>query len=686
MNYTYIFPKKAITLNQQQSNIVIHNPNNNVRVLAAAGSGKTTTITTKIAHMIHTLNINSASIMLVTFTHNAASSMSAKIAELIGTNNVLTGTFHSISQIVLSQFTNRNPDDLYHVDELPYMFLEFINSQAGIIWASTIKYVFVDEYQDVNDIQYKTILALRRNGAHVIIVGDDAQNIYAWRGSSVEYILRFETGFSPLADFQLSTNYRSVASIIDCANDAMRHIPTLSHKDIMRCGIDTIGYIPTIKHFKRFSDECNWVVTSAQIAVSSGTTAILSKFNSTLYKYEELFVKAGIPCKLLTRRMDGVMITLRATELSEMPDAKTIVLSTFHASKGLEWDTVIMTGMSDDFFPQSKKTTEIINERRLFYVGITRARHRLYFTYSGDFPKISRFVSEINMLDGKRPVTTELSILDNTSVLKSGVTELIRNLNGENYIHIKRSGLLPILKFTQHNFYNEFKYGYPEWVQKQEMFSEFGCFVDYCIRRMIGEKCPPSGGLHDKRADDVISSGKIPEFMKKRFIMSYTDYSNNAKKWSNILPQIWCVSCCHSIWYGRMAVLYKNVSYDNLSECLRFLLTVESVIDNILSTPKYSMITCNPYLTNGTICGDIDLLAGPTGDTIIDIKTSINSPKQLNNIIQMLCYVHLARSAGYTPKNFVLFNPLSGEWLTLDISDWDKGNELQEYLCKLRQN
>lgn len=683
MNYT--FPKKTLTLNQQQTNIVLHDPNTNVRVLAAAGSGKTTTITAKIAHMIHTLHINSASILLVTFTHNAASAMSTKIADLIGSNNVLTGTFHSISQTILSQYTDLDPDNLYHVDELPHMFLEFIMGATGSVWASTIKYVFVDEYQDVNDIQYRTILALRRAGANVIIVGDDAQNIYAWRGSSVEYILRFETGFSPLVDFQLSTNYRSVASIINCANDAMKHIPTLSHKDMMRCGIDTVGVVPTVQHFKRFGDECKWVFGAACAAVASGTTAILSKFNSTLYKYEEIFAKAGVPCKLLTRRMDGVMVSLRAADLSAAPPDGTIVLSTFHASKGLEWDNVIMTGMCDDFFPQSKKPGEIIHERRLFYVGITRARQHLHFTYSGEFSRPSRFLTEIAALDGKRPAICELSTLDNTTAIKNGVTELIRNLNGEDYIHIKRTKMLPPLKFIQHSFYDGFNFTYPQWVQEHEMFSEFGCFIDYCIRRMIGEKCPPSGGLHDRRATDVISLGKVPDFMKKRFVLAYTDYSCQDKKWSTILPQIWCVSCCHSIWYGRMAVLYKKVSYENLLECMRFLLTIESVVDNLLSTPKYSTLICNPSFTNGVICGDIDLLAGSSGDTIIDIKTSANSPKQLDNILQLLCYVHLARSAGYSPANIVLFNPLSGEWLTLDVSCWDKGDELQEYLISRKK-
>ncbi len=785
--YMYQFPLRALTLNAQQIAVVMCDIHTNARILASAGSGKTTTITAKIAHMVQTLRVQPESIMLTTFTHNAAETMQQKICSLIGTTDIAIGTFHSLAQRILSGHgaSDADIDDVYHVDELPFKLLEFMNTPAGTAWRATIKHVFVDEYQDVNEIQYKIVRSLRDAGAFVTIVGDDAQNIYTWRGSSVDYILRFEEAFSPLCDFQLSVNYRSTQAVVDCANDIMCNIPTLSHKERMRVPDaqrteDKHGDPPQVHYFSRFREEKEWVCSRVQKLISGHhrpeEIAILCKYNTILFQVEEALLKAGIPCALLSRRTGGTVPTSCMGK---------VILSTFHSSKGLEWDTVFMMGMHDSYFPQNKTSGGVLQERRLFYVGVTRARSNLHFTYSNDARKLSRLVREIRRehLVYHNISNFTLSAFSSSSV-KFSVTDLVQGLDGADYVHLKSAGIIPALRFASHKYYQDgLRFDYPAWVVAHDAYAEFGAFVDYVLRRMIGERVVASGGLHDRRAQEAIYSVRVarddwdtyhkyewlfgelidfaygttgttdvlgvgvviptPQFeMVRQFIRarhpslnmphvdmvhvmqillklrtvltklrgsnarlsdftflpsnfcipsdkrvgmirSYRAFQDRSRPWREILSDIWHVSCCHSVWYGRNAILYKPITDSNVAECMWFFEVLEKVVSNWVSCGRFSgTFLCNPSVHNGSMCGDLDLLAGAGGTTIVDFKTSYTSPLRMENIMQQLCYTHLARQAGYPVKSIVLFNPLSGEWLEMSVDGWEGGPELQEYLLK----
>ena len=226
-----------MTLNSEQATIVRQPPHTNLRILASAGSGKTTTLTTRIAHLLTdpTIAARPDQIILLTFTHNAAAVMRSRLEALVGSQRILCGTFHSLSQQILRRHDPDALTDIYHVDELPLKALDWLRTPAGRAWTATLRWIFIDEFQDINDTQYEFIRALHSSPdtTSVTIVGDDAQNIYTWRGSCVDYILNFHKRFPGVADFQLSTNYRSTGAIVAVANSIMRFIPTLPHKELM---------------------------------------------------------------------------------------------------------------------------------------------------------------------------------------------------------------------------------------------------------------------------------------------------------------------------------------------------------------------------------------------------------------------------------------------------------------------
>ena len=85
--------------------------------------------------------------------------------------------------------------------------------------AERVKYVIVDEYQDVNPVQEAIVWSLHELGASICVVGDDDQTIYQWRGSDVENILTFAERYPAVEQIPLEENFRSSEGIVETARD-----------------------------------------------------------------------------------------------------------------------------------------------------------------------------------------------------------------------------------------------------------------------------------------------------------------------------------------------------------------------------------------------------------------------------------------------------------------------------------
>ena len=506
-NHTLQFEFGCLTLNDQQYEIVQAPLNQHLRVLASAGSGKTTTITAKIAHTITHLGIKAEEVVLTTFSRSGADTMRERLEKLIGSTTAYIGTFHALSLQILRQNDPTAIEGIMHtVDELPYLWLDFLKTEKGKAWSSKIKMLVIDEFQDINDIQLDIIRAiLASSQSYAIIVGDDAQNIYAWRGSRVEYILNMHEEIKTIQDFQLTYNYRSSESIVAVANSLMRKIPTLSHKERMTAISSITQSRPEVRYFHRFAGEVGWIVNDIQtrlaIADSAGqsqpTIAILSKYNNVLFQFEEAFVQRKITCRLMTEE-----------KINKRKKQADVILSTFHAAKGLEWDVVYIVKLHDGAFPQMKHEEGIDEERRLFYVAITRARNHLIMTYSKGEKNMCRFLREIH-----RPLLRWYSIAQHTSieeevaVERKDIESFFMSWTGEDFRKIKLNpATLPplLLKKTDGIQYKCFfpageQYTTPDWVFRMDSMADFSIFIRYYILRQIGLKFPESAGEWDDK-------------------------------------------------------------------------------------------------------------------------------------------------------------------------------------------
>jgi hypothetical protein len=484
----FSFPYSTLSLNDEQSQAVLRDPYVHQRIIASAGSGKTTTLTARIAWLITHHGVKPESIVLMTFSRNAAQQMLQRIEQLIGPSKVWAGTFHGLARNLLATYDSSTLGTLYFVDELIGMGTSWLTKPKGREWVGKLRYIVVDEFQDINAAQWKMVERMLHPGARLLVVGDDSQNIYTWRGSDVKFILELEKKLPGLVDDQLRRNYRSSDSIIAAANAVMKFIPTLPWKKSMVGSGLLQGRKPDVRFFWRMSDETKWIVSTIREIRRQNpklTMAILSRTNLDLFRCEEEFLSENIPYRL---RDCG-------KEEDDSSEGNSVDLVTLHASKGLEWDVVFLIHCNDDVFPSSKRKEDIICERRLFYVAVTRARKHLFLSYNRQERDLSRFIREIpsRLLQYHglaRYCLSEAELQEGVPTLEN----LVSSLDGNDFKYLRDQHVLDWLDLKHIRETNMFPPGemwtLPRWASKPDIAKDFLRFVRTFVKRFVAKGSP----------------------------------------------------------------------------------------------------------------------------------------------------------------------------------------------------
>jgi DNA helicase-2/ATP-dependent DNA helicase PcrA len=263
-------------------------------------------------------------------------------------------------------------------------------------------HLLIDEYQDVSPLQAALCDHLAQGRRQLLAVGDDAQAIYGFRGARVDSILSFPMRWPDARVLRLSGNYRSGAEIVALANRCIQR-NRKQHKKAMRPLRGAPATRPLLVPLPHGQAQAAYVVRRitellAQ-GVRPGAIALLYRSHGDAAEVQAALAASGLPCHLRSaeRPSDQVLPELPAEE--EGPAAEGVVLSTVHKAKGLEWPVVFVLWLSEGRFPPpAARTAEAIEEeRRLFYVAITRARDELYLCCpAGPGQVASRFVRELS--------------------------------------------------------------------------------------------------------------------------------------------------------------------------------------------------------------------------------------------------------------------------------------------------
>jgi len=337
-------------LNPQQMEVVLAPPGPAL-VIAGAGSGKTRTITFRVAHLVAS-GEDPSRILLATFTNKAAREMLHRVEQLISLDirRIWGGTFHHVGNLILRrhagllgytpsytildredsrdlidtcltdlgiskkgrrfpksqvlqdivshsantegplergilerypffvEFTDdilsiarrygekKRRSNLMDFDDLLLNWKLLFQEQGAVktILASRFRHILVDEYQDTNKIQAELIDQLAEGHRNLVVVGDDAQSIYAFRGAHFANIIEFPRRYPDAKLFKLEINYRSSPEILSLANSSIRH----NHRQfpkLLQASRDR-GALPVVLPFRDVQQQAD-VVAQAVLAL-----------------------------------------------------------------------------------------------------------------------------------------------------------------------------------------------------------------------------------------------------------------------------------------------------------------------------------------------------------------------------------------------------------------------------------
>ncbi len=507
-------------------------------IVAGPGTGKTRTLTHRLAHLVADEGVPPEQCLALTFSRRAASEMSQRLAGLLPelSDRLPVMTFHALGLAILRKHGRRlglhepirvaaeadraalleetlsttsrrarqllgrisrwkrgdsggelKPQDQQTLaayqqalrqrgwvdfDDLLLLPVELLESHPDLAaeYRGRYRHVSVDEYQDIDAVQYRLVRLLVPPGGNLCVIGDPDQAIYGFRGADVGYFQRFTEDFPTAKTVALQRNYRSTPAIVDAALQLIAPASLLAGRDLLADG-------PGPEHIEIHActterAEAEFVVHSIEKILGGHTFFSLDSARSeghggeefsfgdfaVLYRTEnqadalvEALARSGMPFQrrshqplaeqpvvravvetvlqqgsqslgrsvvewldeAIAGREPGVdpqaelsLAALRSLAarhgddvagfLCELalgsdadlwdPRADRVSLLTLHAAKGLEFPVVFITGCEQGLLPLSfgePDEHQLAEERRLFFVGMTRAQYRLILTHAG---------------------------------------------------------------------------------------------------------------------------------------------------------------------------------------------------------------------------------------------------------------------------------------------------------------
>ncbi len=196
---------------------------------------------------------------------------------------------------------NYNALDFDDILVLSYKILKN-HPEINIKWANRYKYINVDEYQDTSNLQFKFVNLLAMHHQNIMVVGDDDQTIYTWRGARVENINNFKSIYPSVKIVKLEQNYRSTQNILNVANSIIQKNSSRNEKQLWS---NVSGDLVHLKEYYCDEEEAEGVFNEIYDRVIRTQTAKFSDF-AVLYRsnfmsrvYEESARMTGVPYKIL---------------------------------------------------------------------------------------------------------------------------------------------------------------------------------------------------------------------------------------------------------------------------------------------------------------------------------------------------------------------------------------------------
>ena len=171
------------------------------------------------------------------------------------------------------------------------------NEAIKIKWQQRLEYIMIDEFQDIDELQYKLMSVLCGYHKNLFIVGDPDQTIYTWRGANVRYLLDFDKIFPSVKTIMMMQNYRSTPQIVSVVNDLIDKNKFRIKKNLMPTIAD--GRKVICHHADTSEREAMWIAEQIQALHGEGTSyreiTVLYRAHYITRIVEEVFLREKIP-------------------------------------------------------------------------------------------------------------------------------------------------------------------------------------------------------------------------------------------------------------------------------------------------------------------------------------------------------------------------------------------------------
>ncbi|MDD6024551.1 MAG: UvrD-helicase domain-containing protein [Oscillospiraceae bacterium] len=172
-----------------------------------------------------------------------------------------------------------------------------ISPETRLKWQERLEYIMIDEYQDIDDLQYQLMKALCPLHGNLFVVGDPDQTIYTWRGASVKFILNFDQDFPNVRTIMMNENYRSTPEILAVANDLIAKNKARVKKKLLAQSPG--GPLPVYHHAATNHLEAEWIANEIRDLTDHGVSfseiAILYRAHYLSRELEDVFLNREIP-------------------------------------------------------------------------------------------------------------------------------------------------------------------------------------------------------------------------------------------------------------------------------------------------------------------------------------------------------------------------------------------------------
>lgn len=411
-------------LSNRQCEIINDKQSKYIVVAAGPGSGKTRVLVHKLSSLLLLEDVKHEQLLMLTFSRAAATEFKKRLIDLVGNaaHYVDIKTFHSYSFDLIGK--QGNIDEAKDVVRLAAEMIERGEVEPSKIAKSVL---VIDEAQDMGPDDFRLVQSLMRQNEEmrVIAVGDDDQNIYAFRGSDSRYMQSLVSQEGAKL-YEMTDNYRSAKAVVDCANRFVQHIPdrmkhtsihsatgyegkvmtltsllnieinvqsstailTRTNEETMQVAyeLELRGLHATVAQSMggfRFGNLAEIRYFLKQLGMGNDVTIAKEKWQEA--KKQTLEVYASSSClDVVQHFFTDFELTHKTYYQSDLReyifesniedfiavDDKSVFVSTIHKAKGREFDTVYLLSPVPD--------GRNVNDTRAYYVGLTRAKRNLY--------------------------------------------------------------------------------------------------------------------------------------------------------------------------------------------------------------------------------------------------------------------------------------------------------------------